>query len=65
MWTWIKEIWSDKTAARVVFISLITFGGAFYLQPRDRDPWERAFGAGMMTFVTGGAALSSNNKVQP
>lgn len=59
MWTWMKELWYDKTTARVTFLGLVALGGSYYLQPRDRDVWERLVGAASITFVVGGAALSA------
>ena len=45
MWTWLKELWVDKSAANV-FVRAVTVGLGVYLStPTGRSEWERAIPA--------------------
>lgn len=45
MWTWLKELWLDKSAANI-FLRAVAVGAGVYLStPRVRSEWDRVIPA--------------------
>lgn len=45
MWTWLKELWLDKSAANIFFRAILTGVGVWASTPKTRSEWERVIPA--------------------
>lgn len=61
MWTWIKELWTDKDTASICLRSLIMGFAVWASTPKGRSEWERVV-PGVAAAV--GVALPSSRTKQ-
>lgn len=62
MWTWLKELWLDKSAANVFARSVLIGLGVYMSTPTGRSEWDRiipavvaALGSAIPSSRSGGA----------
>lgn len=57
MWTWIKELWVDKSAANVFARALLLGLGVYMSTPKTRSEWDRIVPAAVAAL---GSAIPSS-----
>lgn len=61
MWTWLKELWVDKSAAQI-FLRGVAIGAGVYLStPTGRSEWDRILPA--VIAAIGSAIPSSRSSI--
>ena len=62
MWTWLKELWTDKSAAQLLLRALLTGAGVYVSTPHGRSEWERVIPAALAAI---GVAIPSSRAPRP
>lgn len=60
MWTWLKELWLDKSAANIFLRSALIGAGVYQSTPQGRSEWDRIIPA--LIAAVGSAIPSSRSQ---